>query len=134
MADRVRFRIRMRNLVPTIDDAGGLGLAPTFSKRSLRSGFLVPSRSRATGLRVPFDATLDLAGIFYQVDLQEAKDGDGDIYGKGMRSIPYRWTTFQCERYGMAPGKSHRVDQAGWAARRKISQQLDGYKSNISIR
>ncbi len=84
------FRICMRNLASVIDDASLPGCWHSlFPSTTMASGFQVPQHSSAIGLRVSFDAMLELAGILYYVDLREAGESDYGIYFRGMSSILY---------------------------------------------
>lgn len=83
------FRIRIQNLAPVDDIKLGSCWHLLFPSTVMASGFPVPSHPGTTGLRIPFDVMLELAGILYHVNVQDADNGDYGIYFKGMSSILY---------------------------------------------
>ncbi|KAK3389159.1 hypothetical protein B0H63DRAFT_518403 [Podospora didyma] len=86
--DRLGFIIGLRDLVP-LEDVLGTCWKPLFHSTVIAVGFPIPPSHGTHGIRIPFDAILEMAGILYDVALEDEDGNNAGVYFDGIPHTLY---------------------------------------------
>ncbi|KAK3379017.1 hypothetical protein B0T24DRAFT_522674, partial [Lasiosphaeria ovina] len=90
-SDYPAFTIGLQDLLP-LEDMPGTCWKPLFPSAVMAVGFPVPACPGTRGLRIPFDAMLEMAGILYDVALEDEDGNTAGIYFDGISYTLYPTT------------------------------------------
>lgn len=95
--DCLSFTIALGDLFP-LKDMPGTCWAPLFPSTVVAVGFPVSTYPGARGLRIPFDAMLEMANILYDVALEDDDGKDAGVYFDGISYSLYPTAYFEDQK------------------------------------